>query len=33
MKDPVTTPGDELVIDIYVPLKGDAGAAVGQKGP
>jgi effector-binding domain-containing protein len=33
MKDPVTTPGDELVIEIYVPLKGDAGAAVGQKGP
>ena len=33
MKDPVTTPEDELVIDIYVPLKGDAGAAVGQKGP
>jgi effector-binding domain-containing protein len=33
MKDPVTTPDDELVIDIYVPLKGDAGAAVGQKGP
>jgi effector-binding domain-containing protein len=33
MKDPVTTPDDELVIDIYVPLKGDAGAAVGQKSP
>jgi effector-binding domain-containing protein len=33
MRDPVTTPDDELVIEIYVPLKGDAGAAVGQKGP
>jgi effector-binding domain-containing protein len=33
MKDPVTTPDDELVIDIYVPLKGDGGGAVGQKGP
>jgi effector-binding domain-containing protein len=33
VKDPVTTPDDELVIDIYVPLKGDADAAVGQKGP
>jgi effector-binding domain-containing protein len=33
MKDPITTPGDELVIDIYVPLKAGAGAAVGQKGP
>jgi effector-binding domain-containing protein len=33
MKDPVTTPEDELVIDIYVPLKADGGAAVGQKGP
>jgi len=33
MKDPVTTPDDELVIEIYVPLKGDAGSAVGQKGP
>jgi effector-binding domain-containing protein len=31
MKDPATTPDDELVIDIYVPIKGDA--AVGQKGP
>ncbi len=33
MKDPVTTPDDELVIDIFVPLKGDAGATIGQKGP
>jgi effector-binding domain-containing protein len=33
MKDPTATPDDELVIEIYVPLKGDAGAAVGQKGP
>jgi effector-binding domain-containing protein len=32
MKDPVTTADDDLVIEIYVPLK-DAGAAVGQKGP
>jgi effector-binding domain-containing protein len=32
MKDPVTTAEDDLVIDIYVPLK-EAGATVGQKGP
>jgi len=32
MKDPIKTPEDDLVIDIYVPLK-DAGATVGQKGP
>jgi effector-binding domain-containing protein len=32
MKDPVNTPEDDLVIEIYVPLK-DAGATVGQKGP
>jgi effector-binding domain-containing protein len=32
MKDPVTTPEDDLVIEIYVPLK-EAGATVGQKGP
>jgi effector-binding domain-containing protein len=33
MKDPVTTPDDELVIEIFVPLKGDAGSTLGQKGP
>jgi effector-binding domain-containing protein len=33
MKDPVTTTDDDLVIDIYVPLKGDASAIAGQKGP
>jgi effector-binding domain-containing protein len=33
MKDPVGTPDDELVIDIYVPLKGDAATTLGQKGP
>lgn len=32
MKDPVSTPEDDLVIEIYVPLK-EAGATVGQKGP
>jgi effector-binding domain-containing protein len=32
MKDPTKTPEDDLVIDIYVPLK-DSGATVGQKGP
>jgi effector-binding domain-containing protein len=32
MKDPTTTPEDDLVIEIYVPLK-EAGATVGQKGP
>jgi effector-binding domain-containing protein len=32
MKDPITTPEDDLVIEIYVPLK-EAGATVGQKGP
>jgi effector-binding domain-containing protein len=33
MKDPVTTPDDELVIEIFVPLKGDTGSTLGQKGP
>jgi effector-binding domain-containing protein len=33
VKDPITTPEDDLVIEIYVPLKGDAGPTVGQKGP
>jgi effector-binding domain-containing protein len=33
MKDPVTAGDDELVIDIYVPLKGDAATVAGQKGP
>jgi effector-binding domain-containing protein len=33
MKDPTGTPDDDLVIDIYVPLKGDTGATLGQKGP
>jgi effector-binding domain-containing protein len=33
MRDPVATPDDELVIDIYVPLKGDAATTLGQKGP
>jgi hypothetical protein len=29
----VTTPDDELVIEIYVPLKPDSGTVAGQKGP
>jgi effector-binding domain-containing protein len=33
MKDPVTATDDELVIDIYVPLKGDAATIAGHKGP
>jgi effector-binding domain-containing protein len=33
MKDPSSTSDDELVIDIYVPLKGDAATIAGRKGP
>lgn len=31
MNDPVTTPDDDLVIDIYVPLKDDAAAATRKR--